>query len=217
MTEPTRVRVLPAGDAAVLVEVAGGATADVLRLDAALRADPPDWVQDVVPAHASVLVSFDPRAVRPGQAADWVREAGRAAAEAPAPPGGTVEIRVRYDGDDLAEVGRLTGLGAEGVVAAHTGTLWTVAFTGFAPGFGYLVPEDPDDRRLDVPRRETPRTRVPAGAVALAAGYTGVYPRPSPGGWQLLGRTGERVWDETRDPPALLRPGARVRFVEAAG
>ena len=122
-----------------------------------------------------------------------------------------MEVPVVYDGEDLEDVARLTGLSREEVVAAHTGQLWRVAFGGFAPGFGYLVGEDD---RLHVPRRAEARTRVPAGAVGLAGEYTGVYPRESPGGWQLIGRTELRLFDLDRDPPALLRPGARVRFVE---
>jgi KipI family sensor histidine kinase inhibitor len=122
---------------------------------------------------------------------------------------GTIEIPVHYDGADLAEVGELTGLGERGVVEAHTGQTWTVAFAGFAPGFGYLVGEDD---RLHVPRRSTPRTKVPPGAVGLAGEFSGVYPRESPGGWQLIGRTELRMWDLDRDPPALLQPGMHVRF-----
>lgn len=95
---------------------------------------------------------------------------------------------------------------------AHTGQTWTVAFVGFAPGFGYLTGQD---RRLHVPRRSDPRVRVPAGAVGLAGEFSGIYPRESPGGWQLLGRTPTPVWDLDRDPPALLQPGIRVRFVPA--
>jgi KipI family sensor histidine kinase inhibitor len=98
---------------------------------------------------------------------------------------------------------------ADEVVRRHTGTEWTVAFCGFAPGFGYLTP---DGEPWDVPRRDSPRTRVPAGAVALAGGFSGVYPRESPGGWQLIGRTDVAVFDVARDPAALLRPGVRVRF-----
>ncbi len=120
---------------------------------------------------------------------------------------------VVYDGEDLVELGRLTGWGPDGVVARHTATTWTVAFSGFAPGFGYCVADTGPAWR--VPRRQTARTRVPAGSVALADGWTGVYPTASPGGWQLLGRTTAAVWDLDRDPPALLRPGVRVRFVEA--
>jgi KipI family sensor histidine kinase inhibitor len=122
-----------------------------------------------------------------------------------------VELEVRNDGVDLAEVARLTGLGPDEVVAAHTGQDWVVAFSGFAPGFGYLRGLS-GDQPLTVPRRDQSRVRVPAGAVALAAGYTGVYPRSSPGGWQLIGSTQARLWDVERDPPALLRPGVRVRF-----
>ncbi len=102
-----------------------------------------------------------------------------------------------------------TGLTEAEVVAAHTGQTWTVAFCGFAPGFGYLVGVDD---RLRVPRRAQPRTSVPAGAVGLADAFAGIYPRSGPGGWQLLGRTEAVLWDLDRDPPALLRPGVRVRF-----
>jgi KipI family sensor histidine kinase inhibitor len=123
-------------------------------------------------------------------------------------------LRVRYDGPDLAEAGRLTGLGADGLVEAHRAARWRVAFTGFAPGFGYLVG---GDDRLRVPRRDRPRTRVPAGSVGLGGAYCGIYPRDSPGGWQLIGRTDTAVWDADRDPPALLVPGAYVRFEPEPG
>ena len=121
-----------------------------------------------------------------------------------------IEIGVRYDGPDLGEVARLSGLDEDEVIAAHVGTRWRVAFTGFAPGFGYLVGGDP---RLAVPRRPTPRTSVPAGSVGLAGEFSGVYPRASPGGWQLIGRMDAVLWDLDRTPPALLRPGVQVRFV----
>jgi KipI family sensor histidine kinase inhibitor len=123
------------------------------------------------------------------------------------------EIVVRYDGPDLDEVARLTGLTHAEVVAAHTGTPWRVAFGGFAPGFAYLVGGDP---RLHVPRRERPRPSVPAGSVGLAGEFSGVYPRSSPGGWQLVGTTDAVLWDADREPPALLSPGTTVRFVDAA-
>jgi KipI family sensor histidine kinase inhibitor len=220
---PVGVRLLRAGDAALLAELSPGTPRAVLALRARLDATRPPGVVDLVPAEGTLLVTFDPDAVRRDEVAAWVRAAP--ASGAPRAAGGAglieeepVEIAVTYDGEDLAEVGRLTGLGEAGVVAAHTGTRWRVAFTGFVPGFGYLVPDDPDEpgeRRLEVPRRDSPRPRVPAGAVALAAGYTGVYPRPSPGGWQLLGRTDAAVWDSRRDPPALLRPGVLVGFVVA--
>jgi biotin-dependent carboxylase-like uncharacterized protein len=120
-----------------------------------------------------------------------------------------VTIPVRYDGADLADVAKATGLSEDEVVSVHTGPNYTVAFTGFAPGFGYLTGLD---ERLRLPRRDTPRTRVPAGAVAVAGEFTGVYPRPSPGGWHLLGSTTAPLWDPSREAPALLRPGMTVRF-----
>ena len=110
---------------------------------------------------------------------------------------------------DLAEVATLTGLSADEVVAAHTGQLWTVAFCGFAPGFGYLIGQD---RRLSVPRRSSPRPSVPAGSVGLADQWSGIYPRSAPGGWQLIGTTDTETWNLDREQPALLRPGVRVRF-----
>jgi KipI family sensor histidine kinase inhibitor len=123
-----------------------------------------------------------------------------------------VLVRVRYDGPDLDDVAALTGLSRAEVIGRHSGTRWRAAFIGFAPGFAYLVG---DDGRLDVPRRAESRTRVPAGAVALAGGYSAVYPRESPGGWQLIGSTDTILWAVDREPPSLIRPGSRVRFVDA--
>jgi biotin-dependent carboxylase-like uncharacterized protein len=127
--------------------------------------------------------------------------------------GERVEIPVHYDGEDLAEVAALLQITPAEVVRRHTGSDWFVAFTGFAPGFAYLSGGDELLRQL--PRRQTPRTRIPPGAVAVAGGFSGVYPKASPGGWQLLGQTFTPMWDLQRDPPALLQPGQRVRFVDA--
>jgi KipI family sensor histidine kinase inhibitor len=204
------VRILSCGDAGLLVEV-GGLPA-VLSLAGAARAADLPGVLDVVPAARTVLL-----VTAPGTDLGALRRAVRALPVDPAaapPDGRTVEIPVVYDGPDLDEVGRLTGLGAEGVVQAHTATPWRVGFGGFAPGFAYLAG---GDERLHVPRRAEPRTSVPAGSVGLAGEFSGVYPRSSPGGWQLIGRTGATLWDPDRDPPALLQPGALVRFVRAAG
>jgi KipI family sensor histidine kinase inhibitor len=121
-----------------------------------------------------------------------------------------VEIAVRYDGDDLHAVAAETGLAPHHVVEVHASVTYTVAFCGFAPGFAYLTGLD---QRLHLPRLSTPRTRVPAGSVAIAAEYAGVYPRSSPGGWRLLGRTDADLFDPDRREPALLTPGTRVRFV----
>ena len=200
------------GDSGLLVEVADVARA--LALHAALRAAPPAGLVDLVPAARSVLVR-----VAPGT--DLVALAASIrAVRVEAPTAGTdsgsgpvVEIPVVYDGEDLASVARLTGMGPAEVVGVHTGQLWTVAFAGFAPGFGYLAGED---TRLTVPRLRVPRTSVPAGAVGLAGEFSGMYPRASPGGWQLIGRTDHAMWCPDRDPPAVLTPGVRVRFVERA-
>lgn len=123
-----------------------------------------------------------------------------------------VVVPVTYDGPDLEDVARLTGLTTGEVVTAHTASTWTVAFGGFAPGFCYLVG---GDVRLRVARRPSPRTNVPAGAVGLAGEFSGVYPRASPGGWQLLGTTRLTMWDSARTSPALLTTGMTVRFTVA--
>lgn len=202
------MRVLPCADAALLVELAD--LDEVLALYAELVDAPPDGVVDLVPAARTLLLRLDLHRTDVHE----VERAVRSASPRPGtrPDAGHLEVPVTYDGEDLAEVGRLTGLGERGVVEAHTSQEWTVAFCGFAPGFGYLVGTD---ERLHVARRATPRTRVPAGAVALAGEFTGVYPRESPGGWQLIGHTTVQPWDIDRDPPALLLPGVRVRFVES--
>lgn len=213
------VQVLPAGEEAVLVEVPG--LDDVLALHAALvsaageRTGAWSAVTDLVPAARTVLVVTG-RGADLDALARSVREVADAAPRGfPENPVGqatpVVEIPVRYDGPDLAEVARLTGLTPREVVTAHTATPWRVAFGGFAPGFGYLVG---GDRRLEVPRRRVPRPSVPAGSVGLAGEFSGVYPRSSPGGWQLIGSTEAVLWDTRRDPPALLAPGTLVQFVE---
>ncbi|RFU20394.1 5-oxoprolinase subunit PxpB [Geodermatophilus marinus] len=203
------MRVLPSGSTALLVEVAG--LDEVLGLYAALAEEPLPGVVDVVPAARTLLVVTDPAATDlPSVAAALRRVRPRRDART---AGAEVEIPVVYDGPDLGDVAAHLGVAPAEVVRRHTGTAWTVAFCGFAPGFGYCTA---DGGGWDVPRRSTPRTRVPAGAVGLAGPFTGVYPRASPGGWQLLGRTDVAVFDLTRDPPALLRPGVRVRFAEAA-
>ncbi|MEO3829066.1 allophanate hydrolase subunit 1 [Actinomadura sp. B10D3] len=199
------MRILPSGDAALLVELPD--LPAMLGLYAALSAAPPPGVADLVPAARTLTLLLDPSA-DPAAVAAMVRATRPGTADDAA---GTAEIPVVYDGEDLGEVARLTGLTPAGVVAAHTGTPWRVAFTGFAPGFGYLEGGDP---RLDVPRRATPRVRVPAGAVGLAGRFSGVYPVESPGGWRLIGRTEAVLWDLDRERPALLRPGVRVRFVQ---
>ena len=213
-------RVLPCGEDAVLVELADlDAVSDLAEV---LRTDPPPGVVDVVPAARTVLVRGDVR-----RRAAWLAAVTRAAAAGPPadrpgdgsaavddPTGRVVDIPVVYDGPDLVQVARETGLSVEEVVARHLAGGpggYRVAFGGFAPGFAYVVGVDP---RLHVPRLTTPRTRVPAGAVALAGDYTAVYPAASPGGWRLLGTTSVAMFDvgRGRDAAALLRPGDVVRF-----
>jgi len=123
-----------------------------------------------------------------------------------------ISIPTRYDGADLDSVAARIGVSRESVVAMHTGAEYVVAFMGFAPGFPYLIGLPPE---LELPRLETPRTEVPAGSVAVAAGYCGIYPRASPGGWNLIGTTDMVLFDPEREPPALLEPGIRVRFEPA--
>lgn len=200
--------VRPCGDRAVLVEYDD--LDEVVAAYDRLVAAPPDGVVDIVPAARTILLHLDPAVTDVRSVAGTVETLD---VHAVAQRGGDhVEVPVIYDGEDLPEVAALTGLSEADVVAVHTGQEWTVAFCGFAPGFGYLVGEDD---RLRVGRRTTPRTKVPAGAVALAGEFSGVYPRESPGGWQLIGRTDLPTWDLDRTPPALLAPGTRVRFREA--
>jgi KipI family sensor histidine kinase inhibitor len=203
------------GDDAVLVDLPDAAT--VARVGAALRAAPPPGVVDVVPAAVTVLIRGSARgrdswapAVR--RVAEGSSGLARGAALGPDAPR-LVEIPVVYDGDDLADVARLADLSADEVVERHVAGLYRVAFGGFMPGFAYLTGLDP---ALVVPRLATPRTRVPAGAVAIAGEYAAVYPRATPGGWRLLGRTGTVLFDPAHDErPALLAPGDEVRFVPA--
>jgi KipI family sensor histidine kinase inhibitor len=203
------MRVLPSGSTALLVELED--LDAVLALYAALADEPPDGVVDVIPAARTVLLVTDPARTSLSAVADAVR---RTTPRTDDRTGGeVVELPVHYDGEDLEELARLLDLTPEELVQRHSGTEWTVAFGGFAPGFAYLTQPG---GQWDVPRRSTPRTKVPPGSVALAGEFSGVYPRESPGGWQLIGRTDVAVFDLDRDPPALLRPGVRVRFVDAA-
>ncbi|MEY9989806.1 KipI family sensor histidine kinase inhibitor [Streptomyces sp. V4I8] len=200
------MRALPVGDDALLVEVASGEEAQALHAELLRRrAEGSLPVREIVPAARTVLL-------------DGLADPARLASElttadvppAPARARDVVELPVRYDGPDLADVAAHWGVSPHEVARIHAATEFSVAFCGFAPGFGYLTGLPP---RYDVPRRATPRTAVPAGAVALAGPYTGVYPRSSPGGWQLIGTTDTVLWDHTRVPAALLSPGTRVRFV----
>ncbi len=204
------MRFLPSGSTALLVELAD--LDEVLALYAALSEDVPSGVVDLVPAARTLLLVTDPtvtslhaveqvvRATEPrSDLRDW---------------GELIEVPVAYDGEDLDDAAQHLGCAADELVRRHTGEEWTVAFCGFAPGFGYLTSPAWQE---DFPRRSTPRKRVPPGSVGLAGEFSGVYPRASPGGWQLIGRTDLDLFDPDRDPAALLRPGVRVRFVDTGG
>jgi KipI family sensor histidine kinase inhibitor len=202
------MRARPMGRTALLLEVADdGEVAALLReLTERRRSGALGPVEEIVPAARTVLLDgvADPQAL--------LRRLADLRLDPPAPGAGPlVEVPTVYDGADLAEVAALWGVDEAEAVRIHTGCEYRVAFCGFSPGFAYLtgLPET-----LAVPRRATPRTRVPAGSVALAGPYTGVYPGASPGGWQLIGRTGLPLWDPGQEPPALLSPGTRVRFTE---
>ena len=201
------MRILPSGSTALLVELAD--LDEVLGLYAALADDVPAGVVDLVPAARTLLLVTDPALTSLSAVEDAVR------ASEPCTDRGDwgelVEIPVTYDGEDLQETASLLGCDAAELVKRHTAAEWTVAFCGFIPGFGYLTSPD---WSVEVPRRSSPRKKVPPGSVALAGAFGGVYPRVSPGGWQLIGRTTETMFDATRDPAAILRPGVRIRFVD---
>jgi KipI family sensor histidine kinase inhibitor len=197
------VSIRRAGDRGSLIELPDNAAA--VRAARLLREQRPELV-DVVLGHTTVLVTWV------GDIRDLSEVAERALAGEPEAVGRSIEIPVTYDGPDLDEVASLTGLSREDVVARHTGAVHVAAFLGFQPGFAYLTG---GDERLYVPRRDVPRTQVAGGTVAIAGPYSGVYPRDSPGGWRLLGSTTAVMFDAAREPPALLAPGDRVRFVAA--
>lgn len=199
-------RDLPSGVGATLFEVDSLRAA--IELHSAMAAAPLEGVGELVPAARTVLVRFDPGLVSAAAVREWVArldvDTGR-----PVSTRAPVELDISYDGADVADTAALLGMSVQALLTAHRSALWTVAFTGFAPGFGYLVS---DDWQFDVPRLESPRTRVPAGAVGLAGEFTGAYPRATPGGWRLIGNTVTTLFDPHAHPPTALTPGSAVRF-----
>ncbi len=205
------------GDAAVSATMTDAdplaANARVHRVAAAVRAARVPGVRDVVPGMRELVVHVDPRQCDVPELERVLQES--AARE----PGGDVasaqviEVPVRYGGDDgpdLTSVAAACGLHADDVCARHAAAEYVVCFVGFLPGFPYMGPLEP---ALHLPRRRSPRPSVPAGSVAIAGGYTGIYPWSSPGGWHLIGRTGFKLFDLGNEAPAALLPGTRVRFV----
>jgi len=203
------MRFLPVSLNSLLVELED--LDQTLALLTSLQQDLPAGVEELVPAARTILIRFRPAAI--SSAALVHSLAGRDLSQRVARGNQLVEIPVNYDGEDLPEVAQLLGISPEEVIARHTGAEYSVAFTGFAPGFAYLTG---GHASFDVPRRKTPRTRIPPGAVGLAGTFSGVYPQASPGGWQIIGITPLAMWDLAREQPALLLPGNRVRFVDIA-
>ena len=196
--------------------VEAATNARVHALAARIRARSPAWLRDLVPAYASLGVFFDTDAIAADAVRDWLQTQDRADIETETtalPDARLVEIPVAYGssfGEDLDAAAAELDIAPAELIARHSMGIYTVAMIGFAPGFPYLSGLDPS---LALPRLATPRTRVPAGSVAIGGAQTGIYPRESPGGWRLLGRTPLRLFDPQRTSPSLLAPGDRVRFV----
>jgi len=214
----------PLGETALLLRFGKGldptVNARVHTAAAALRAAQLPGLVDLAPAYATLALYYEPVAWLEGNGSQPWRtfEAAVRAVLATPPAEGThaprvVEVPVCYGGDfgpDLDALASHAKLAAADVIARHTAATYTVAMLGFAPGFPYLFGLDP---ALEMPRRASPRTHVPAGSVAIGGAQTGIYPSELPGGWQLIGRTPLTLFDARRDPPSLLTPGDRVRFV----
>ena len=226
MTTRATTQIRPAGSGALLVCLDSPEHVTGLYHD--LLADPPEGFIEAIPAAETVMVIFDPSCTSATSIGPRLRAAAERTSttmheissisaiqaideprEHQDPVSNVITIPVIYDGPDLDETARRTGLSVEEVVRLHVAGEYVVAFCGFAPGFAYLSGVDP---MLTLPRRSLPRTRIPAGSVAVSDRYSCVYPHESPGGWHLLGRTSMVMWDLEREPPALLTQGTRVRF-----
>ena len=207
---------LPLGDSAITLTLGIGISEELNDLVVAesrrIVAAKIPGVHDVVPAYASLTVHYDPDRIGFLDLQSRLGEMPAAVHEATSAKGDTIMIPVRYDGEDLSDVARSLNLDVAEVIQIHMAREYRVFVIGFVPGFAYLGPLDP---RLVVPRRDTPRKRVPAGSVAIAEAQTGIYPSETPGGWHLIGRTEMRMFDVERAKPALLSVGDRVRFVQA--
>ena len=210
-------RVVPLGDSALTLSFGEGISEELNDLVVAearrIVAARIPGVHDVVSAYASLTVHYDPRRIGFSDLELRLSEMAPESSDENSPVNGdTVEIPVRYDGEDLDDVARKLNLGVADVIRLHMAREYRVFVIGFVPGFAYLGPLD---ARLVVPRRDAPRKRVPAGSVAIAEAQTGIYPSETPGGWHLIGRTETRMFDVERVKPALLSVGDRVRFVQA--
>ncbi|ASJ09574.1 allophanate hydrolase [Thermococcus siculi] len=205
----------PAGDSALLIsfgEVIDDYVNDrVHAIASAVEKASPDWLIEVVPAYSSLLVVYDPLKAGYGEVEEAIK--GFLDAKIEAFESRLVEVPVVYGGEygpDIEFVARRNGLTIDDVIEIHSRQVYRVYFLGFLPGFAYLGGMD---ERIATPRLERPRLRVPAGSVGIAGKQTGIYPLESPGGWRLIGRTPLRLFDPAREPPTLLQPGDRVRFI----
>ncbi|QYH36248.1 allophanate hydrolase subunit 1 [Salinibacterium sp. M195] len=204
------MKVLPFGERALLAEFAS-LTQTMAAFQAFSAARVPGIVE-LIPAATTVLAQIDPTRLSLRAAEQWLSDTYARATRSNTVRVGealSVTIPVRYDGPDLASVALLLGVSIDELVSRHSQAHWQCAFIGFAPGFAYLASTEAD---FNLPRRETSRTSVAPGSVGLAGEFTGIYPRNSPGGWQLIGATDVTLWDEARDPPAAITPGMIVRF-----
>ncbi|CAM3974540.1 5-oxoprolinase/urea amidolyase family protein [Xenorhabdus thuongxuanensis] len=202
------MRFLPVNNNNIMVELNG--LAETLALLDSLNMSPILGIEEIIPAARTLMVRFRPTKISNQQLAAEI--SSRDLQERNHATGKRIEIPVHYNGDDLALVAEILGCTVQEVIQQHTENEYTVAFTGFAPGFAYMVS---NTSQWNIPRRKTPRTRIPAGAVALAGEFSSIYPQASPGGWQLIGITTESMWDLSRPSPALLQPGYRVNFRDA--
>lgn len=220
MTSHSDSRIEGLADDAVLLQLGdvidAAINARVHALCQRIRTRQPSWLRDLVPAYASIGVFFDPRKVEADVVSEWLREqleAPLANIATDVAQARTVEIPVIYGGDagpDLDSAASELGITPAQLAQRHAAGEYTVAMIGFAPGFPYLLGLDP---ALALPRLPTPRISVPAGSIGIGGAQTGIYPRESPGGWRLIGRTSRVLFDPSRDPPSLLAPGDRVRFI----
>jgi KipI family sensor histidine kinase inhibitor len=208
------IRCTPLGDQALTLVLGSSSSpalhSRIVAITRRLREHPVDGVTDVVPAYTTIALWYDPARRSFESLADQVQALAEAVpSPADEPRGREWTVPVRYDGPDLEEVARRTGLTREEVIHRHTGRIYRVYLLGFVPGFAFLGDLDPS---LVLPRRSEPRRRVPAGSVAIAAAQTGIYPLETPGGWHLIGRTELKLFDPAWRSPALFAPGDRVRF-----
>jgi inhibitor of KinA len=210
-------RIVPSGDSAIVVQlearVAPEVNARAIRLAEAVQAAGIAGVRDVVPTYRSVAVFFDPLRTDYGGLVGWLERQADQLAEPPIEERPSISVPVCYEGElgpDLAAVAAFANMSPQDVITIHASATYRVFMLGFMPGFAYMGVLDP---RIAMPRRSTPRVRVPCGAVGIAGLQTGIYPAETPGGWQLVGRTPLRPFDVTRPAPFLFQPGDAVRFV----